>query len=86
MALLDDGFHCVAKATNGGNVVEATAFLPYTIDLSRTKAEIGIKYIAVTPTWYILNDLVMEVVDSATDEDETIIIRFTGIVDDESDL
>lgn len=86
MALLDDGFHCVAKATNGGNVVEATAFLPYTIDLSRTKAEIGIKYIAVTPTWYILNDLVLEVVDSATDEDETIKIRFTGIVDDESDF
>ena len=84
MALLEGGVYCVAKATNNGNIVQATALLPYSIDLSKVKAEVAVKYIAVTPNWYSLSNIKLQIADfTQTEDEENISFRFTNLVNDE---
>ena len=86
MALLDGGVYCVAKATNDGKIVQAVALLPYSIDLSKVKAEVAVKYIAVTPNWYALSNMTMQIADfTQTEDEENISFRFTNLVNDDPD-
>lgn len=83
MALLEGGVYCVAKAVENCNIVQATALLPYPIDLSKIKAEVAVKYIAVTPTWG-LNNMTMQVADfTQTEDEENVSFRFTNLVNDD---
>ena len=69
MELPETGIYCVAKASSAHHV-ESTALLPYPIDLSKQRAELGIKYIAVTPNWKYASDLFVTVTDKPTPEPE----------------
>ena len=72
MELPETGIYCVAKASST-HQIESTALLPYPIDLSRQRAELGIKYIAVTPNWKYARDLFVILTDNPareTKEDE----------------
>ena len=86
MALPDGGVYCVAKAAKNGHIVQATAHLPYSIDLSKVRAEIAVKYIAVSPTWYALNNLTLQIADiSKSEDEENILFRFTNLVNHNPD-
>ena len=69
MELPETGIYCVAKASSA-HQIEATALLPYAIDLSRQRAELGIKYIAVTPNWKYARDLFVTLTDNPASETE----------------
>lgn len=84
MELPPEGIYCVAKSTYG-EAVEARAYLPYGIDLSRHKAELAVKYIAVTPTWKHAKGLFLTVTDNPTGEATTTTIHFKEIKEEDSD-
>ena len=65
MELPSEGIYCVAKACSK-NIVSAAVNFPYPINLSKHKAEIAVKYIAVTPTWNVKLKLSLTVHDNET--------------------
>ena len=78
MELPTEGIYCIAKASSNTRV-EATAHLPYPIDLSKHKAEIAIKYIAITPTWKYAKELYIDV-NTVGGEDPSTRIVFDHII------
>lgn len=62
MELPTQGVHCVAKASSK-NLVQASIQLSCPIDISKRNVEIAVKYIAVTPTWNIVDDLYIDITD-----------------------
>lgn len=81
MDLPKSGVYCVAKATENQHITEATAYLPYPIDLSKRAAEIAIKYIAVTPTWNHLNDLQIDLVGHDAEDGDAITVYIRDLID-----
>lgn len=86
MELPAGGIYCVAKSNENVGMVEATAHLPYPIDLSKADGEIAVKYIAVTPTWNHLKDLHMEIMDELDESDEPINIHLIDLVDTDQEI
>ena len=86
MELPSEGIYCVAKATDN-DIIQASALLPYPINLSKHKAEVAVKYIAVTPTWKHLNNLYATVIDNKEKDATPVAIHFDEILDiDDSDV
>lgn len=63
MELPITGVFGVARTAAGTNRVSATVKFPHTFDLSTTPAEIGLKYVAISPTWRRPKDMTMIVTD-----------------------
>ena len=80
MELPNEGIYCVAKATDN-NIIQATALLPYPINLSKRKAEVAVKYIAVTPTWKHFDNLYAHVIDNDEEDATPVAIHFDEVVD-----
>lgn len=84
MELPTEGFYCVAKASNN-SIVEATAHFPYSIDLSKQKAEVAIKYIAITPTWKQARGLYVHLTDDPSGVGDSDVIHFDDINAEDGD-
>ena len=84
MELPAKGIYCVAKASSNRKI-ESTALLPYPIDLSKRKAELGIKYIAVTPNWKYAHDLFVTLTDNPTRESPETEEQAEGEEDEDDD-
>ena len=67
MELPKEGIFCVAKACSQ-DIVSATAHFPFPINLSKQRAEIAVKYIAITPTWNGRKNLSLTLHDMQKDE------------------
>ena len=79
MELPAEGIFCVAKGCSKNNVVSASIQFPYTLNLSKNKAELAVKYIAVTPAWNIKQNLFLILTDNETSEETT--IKFEPMTD-----
>ena len=79
MELPSEGIYCVARGCNTNSIVSASVVFPHPINLSKHNAEIGVKYIAVTPTWNAKQDMSMIVHDNESDVDTN--IKFQPMTD-----
>ena len=84
MELPSEGIYCVAKSTNDGKI-QATALLPCPIDLCKQRAEVAIKYIAVTPTWKHVNKLYVHVIDNDLEDPTPTAIHFDEVIETDGD-
>ena len=74
MELPNEGIFCVAKASHP-SIAQATAKFPYPINLSKQKAEIAVKYIAVTPSWRAKNNLELTVSSDKNDDERVVVFE-----------
>jgi hypothetical protein len=65
-----DGFFCVANSESDGDHVKAIVKFPFPVDLSKYRADIAVKYVAVTPTWTFKKDLFLVCQENFESEEE----------------
>jgi hypothetical protein len=79
MEIPTDGFFCVARSDSNNGYVTATVNFPYPVDLSKYRADIAVKYVAVTPSWNFIKDLTItcqENFESVEEPSEQYVVSF----------